>query len=795
MKKTLKITISIIVVLLIALIGFSFYLKSTSTNYNFEISSDKVDSKVKIIFDDNAVPHIYAETEKDAMFALGYVHASERLWQMDLIRHVGAGQLSELFGKDMIENDKFLRTIGIDKTARISAKEFLINAPENIKTSTQAYLSGINKFIEEDNLPIEYKLLQLKPEYFEIEDIYRTTGYMAYSFALALKTDPFVSYLKQNFNPEYLDDLSIHTIKNNTTIPVTNSDFTDIAKTVASLDEKLPVPQFIGSNAWVIAPKKTKSGKVIFANDAHIAFASPSVWYEAHIITPELEYYGNHLAGFPFPLIGHTLEHSWGLTMFENDDIDLYQEKINDGKYLQDSIWYDLSVRKEKINIKDSESIELEIKETKHGAIINDVLASVKDSEPVAMWWTYNKYSKNEIIEAAYNFSRADDIDGVKKAASMLHAPGLNIMYGDSTGNIAWWASAKLPIRPDYIDSKEIIDGTDSKNDITGWYDFSKNPQAVNPESGYVYSANNAPAKVDEVHYPGYYYHGNTRAKGIIDALESQKNSWTIEDAQNIQLNGNSPTYKSNFDKMFFYLNEDALNEKQLEMLDNIKEWKGTHTTTEIAPTIYYKWMYNSLEMIFIDELGEEKFKTFLSTIIWERSFPMILENENSPWWNNIQTDNIQSASEIITSAFIKSYQDLNAQLGNDISQWKWGEVHQVTFKHPIGKMKPLDKIFNIGPFPVASGKDALNKLGFPLNSTGVYNVTSGPSERITLDFSDIKNSESIIPTGQSGNPFSDYYSNQTEKYLNGEYRKQRMDKDDIEANKSAEAVINVSMN
>ncbi|MEN8123251.1 MAG: penicillin acylase family protein, partial [Bacteroidota bacterium] len=715
---------------------------------------------------------------------------SERLWQMDLIRHVGAGQLSELFGKDMIENDKFLRSIGIDKAATVAAKEFRANSTKKIATATQAYLDGINQFIGEDNLPIEYMLIQLKPERFEIEDIYRTTGYMAYSFAMGLKTDPLVSYIKNNFDTEYLEDLSIHALKNNTTIPVTNSDFTEIANTVANLDKKLPVPQFIGSNSWVIGPKKTKSGKVIFANDAHIAFASPSVWYEAHITTPDLEYYGNHLAGFPFPLIGHTLKHSWGITMFANDDIDLYQERIKGDKYLQDSTWFDLSIRTEKVKVKDSETVEFEIKETKHGAIINDVLGSLNGKKPVSMWWVYNQYPKNNLIEAAYKFSRSENMEEVKNAASLVHAPGLNIMYGDDTGNIAWWASAKLPVRPNHIDPKEIIDGTRSKNDILEWYNFSKNPQSVNPESGFIFSANNAPATVDGIDYPGYYYSGNTRAKSIKNALEAKENSWTLEDTQNLQLNGNSPVYKSNSAKMISYLDKDKLNIEQLEMLKYIVNWEGTHEIDEIAPTIYYKWMYNSLKMIFVDELKEEKFDALMHTLIWERSFPIILENENSPWWNNVKTENNESPSDIITSAFIKSYNNLNYQLGSDMSKWNWGQVHTVTFEHPIGKIKPLDKIFNIGPFPVPAAKDALNKLGFTLDSTGIYKVKSGPSKRIAIDFSNIKNSESIIPTGQSGNPFSPYYSNQTQKYINGQFRKQRMNRADIEANKSAEAVI-----
>ncbi len=790
MKKLFIFIIGLIALLSVVLIGVFFYISNTATDYNFSIKSDAVSSEVKVIFDDNAVPHIYANNEKDAMYALGYVHASERLWQMDLIRHVGAGKLSELFGEKTIDNDKFLRTIGIDKTAKRSVAQFKADAPKRVQESVQAYLDGINAFIAEGNLPLEYKILQIEPSNFQLIDVYRSTGYMAYSFAMALKTDPIITWMKQNLDSLYIKDLPIHVNKNYTRIPVTNSNTTSISEAVASLEENMPVPQFIGSNSWVISGDKTKSGKVLFANDAHIAYASPSVWYEAHIVTPEVEYYGNHLASYPFPLIGHTKTHSWGITMFENDDIDLYQEEIKDGKYLYGGEWKNLKTRKETINVKGGESVEFEIKETNHGPIINGILGTLKNSKPIAMWWIYNQYKDNKLVEGSYLFSRGKNIDDMQKGSSMIHAPGLNMMYGDELGNIAWWASAKLPIRPKGLDSKEIIDGTNPENDILGWYDFSKNPQAINPKSGFVYSANNAPEAVDGVIYQGYYYDGNTRAQRIMDAINEPNKKWTIKDAQALQLDDVSLVYSENMKKMISYVDKKSLNKEELEMLKSIENWTGTHGVEETTPTIYYKWMYNSIKSIYADELGTEKFAEFMKTTIWTRSFPAVLANNSSPWWDNKTTTKVEIATDITTKAFKKSYNDLSKQLGNKIADWKWGKVHTVTFGHALGKVSPLDKIFNIGPFEVPSGKDALNKLAFKLDSTGVYKVTSGPSMRITLDFADVENSESIIPTGQSGNVMSPYYSNQAERYVNGIYRKQRMNKADIEKHSIGVSVI-----
>ncbi|MCK5824293.1 MAG: penicillin acylase family protein [Ichthyobacteriaceae bacterium] len=789
--KSLKIVLySVITIIVVVALSAYFYTKSASTNYKFNINSEEVSAKVEIIFDDMAVPHIYAENEKDAMFALGYVHASERLWQMDLIRHVGEGNLSELFGEKLIKNDKFFRTIGIKQTAIKSAEEFKKNAPENIKKATYAYIAGINKFIEEDKMPVEYKLTGGKPAKFKLTDLYLTTGYMAYSFAKALKTDPLTNWLSNNLSQEYLSDLSI-TSRNNTTIPVTEWDDINISKSVTDIDAQLPIAQFIGSNAWVISGDKTKSGKVVFANDAHIGFASPSVWYEAHIHTPELDYYGNHLAGFPFPLIGHTKTHSWGLTMFANDDIDLYREKIENNKYLVDSTWHDLTIKKELIKVKDGNDLEIEIKSTNHGPIISDVFDDLDSESNIAMWWTFNQYPKNLLIESAYGLSRSKNITDVKNSAEKIHSPGLNIMYGDADGNIAWLASAKLPIRPKHVNSKTIIDGTKSSNDIEGWYPFSKNPHSINPKSGFVYSANNAPDKVDGIYHPGYYSDGNTRALSIIKALSSDKKDWTIYDAQQLQLNGNSPVSNSNNKLMVDMIKSNKYENIYADAYKIMDLWKGTNEKNELAPTIYYKWMFNVSKMIFEDEIGKDRFNLFMSSLVWERSFPFVLKNKKSPWWNNVKTDEKETANQIMDLAFTKAINDLQKQLGNDITKWNYGKVHTLTFNHAMGKVAPLDKLFNIGPFEVPAGKDALNKYSFKLDSTGIYNVTSGPSMRITIDFADVKNSESIIPTGQSGNVFSKYYSNQAEMFVQGKYRKQRMDKDDIIKNSISTSKIN----
>ena len=784
MKKT-KIFLYVIAGIFLV-IGVSLYLfiQTSATDYNFNISSSEIGNDVRIVFDDMAVPHIYAESESDAMYALGYVHASERLWQMDLLRRAGGGELSELLGPDMVENDRYLRTLGIRKAARKDAVDFENTTSILAKSAALAYLAGLNKFIGEGNYPVEYKILGASPKAFKIEDMYKTAGFMAYSFAIHIKTEPIVDWIKTNFDSTYIAYVAFG-VKGFTKIPTQNSsvDLTAFSDLANRLDENLPVTQFMGSNAWVISGSKTKSGEVVFSNDTHMKYASPSVWYEAHISSPELEYYGNHIAGVPFPPIGHTRERAWGITMFVNDDVDLYKETVQGDRYLYDGKMVDLEITKEVIHVAGGEDVEFEVRSTLHGPLISD---------SVSLWWTYMQYPDNLIQEAFYGLSRAESLEDVQHAASLVHSPGLNIMHGDIDGNIAWWAAAKLPIRSATADSKSIQDGSLAENDILGWYDFSKNPQTINPDRGFVFSTNNSPEAVDGVHYPGYYYAGNTRAASIINALSSDKDDWTVEDSQALQLSTHSIVYESNCKMMCEYALGNNFDGVYAEYFDKMKDWRGTHEKEEVEPTIYYRWMHAVIKNIFKDDLGEEKYLTFRGTIVCENTFPLILEHSDSPWWDDQTTDAVESASQIVRRSFRIAIDEMIEDRGADPSTWKYGKIHHLTHKHAMGEVELLGDLFNVGRYEVPSAKDALCKYEFKLTDTVDFEVFSGPAMRVSLDFEDVNASESILPTGQSGNVFSPYYDNQADMYHSGEFRKQRMNKEEIERVKIGESFVRV---
>jgi penicillin amidase len=545
--------------------------------------------------------------------------------------------------------------------------------------------------------------------------------------------------------------------------------------------DQSPIPPFIGSNSWVIAPPKTENGKVIFANDPHIGFSQPATWYEAHIVTPDFELYGYYLAGTPYPLLGHNRKYAYGLTMFENDDLDLYKEenKADDANsYLSPKGYVNYQIRNKTIQVKDSSAVNLKVKISRHGPIVNDLIKGLNTKQPIALSWIYTQ-QPIQILEAVYQLSHAQNISDFQKGVALIAAPGLNVMYGDAKGNVAWWATGKLYKHQPGVNPNFILNGASGKEDIAEYLDFSKNPSAVNPSWNYVYSANNQPEAVDGFLYPGYYL-PEDRAKRITTLLDA-KQKWNKQAVSQMIVDNTSSTVTETLKVMLASITTESLSENQKQAFTILKDWKGDSNLNQVAPTIYNKWLYLYLRNTFEDELGKDKFEQFLGTHIGKQVATKLLTNPNSIWWDDSTTKGIKE-----TQAFIlkKSYKEavvaLEKQLGNTVASWTWNKVHTVEHQHPLGKVSALKPIFNVGPFEIAGTNEVINNLMFGLNASGNYKVTGGPSTRRIIDFSDVENSWSIIPTGQSGNPMSAHYADQTQLYNEGKFRKMKMNKAEI---------------
>jgi len=768
-------------VLLIIFCGWIYSIVS-QPQYSGELKLNHLSNEVTVYFDDIGVPHINAQNQKDAYIALGYVHAQDRLWQMELMRRIASGRLSEILGKDLVSLDQFFTGLGIEEAAHKTIASLDKNAESYILM--QAYLEGINQFIEEGKTPLEFSILGIKKEMYTVQDIYNVFGYMSFSFAVAHKTDPLLTEIKEKLGDAYLNELLGATNQNLTinknSIPVKIN--ATISKRVASMMDNLPVSPFIGSNSWVIGSEKTKNGEVIFANDPHVAFAQPSVWYQNHIKTPNFEIYGFNIALMPFPLLGHNRDYAYGLTMLANDDLNFYIEQENPEnplEYKTEKGYQKYELLNKTIRIKNEKDFTFQVKVSKHGPIMNDLIAHVTDERPIAMNWIYTQLP-NEMLEVSYGISHSNSIGDFKKNVAKIHAPGLNVMYGDAKKNIGWFSSAKLYSLRDGLSSKTYLNGASGKDEIIEFLPFDENPQAVNPSWNYVYSANNQPDSVRGRLYPGY-YQPQDRAKRIVSLLE-QKDDFSKEDVSKMIYDVKSSTVSSISKHLLKCVVQSNLTASERKVFSILENWDGSYLKTSVGPTIYNRFLYEFLKATYKDELGDG-FELFINSQLQDKVLSSQVNRENSIWWDDVSSEGkVEKRSDIISIAFKRSIVFLQNQLGENIDNWTWNRVISVEHEHTIGKAGGLLRsFFNVGPFETIGGNEVINNQIFKLDSTGYYKVTAGPSTRRVIDFSDIENSQAILPTGQSGNVFSEYYKDQTQKYLEGKFVKMMLNQQEIE--------------
>lgn len=781
-KMSMKILkrIILVIVLLVAIIiaAVWYYFQNQSPQYSGEIILEGLEKQVEVVFDEIGVPHIYAENENDAYYALGYVQAQERLFQMALYRRIVQGRAAEILGPDLIPTDKYFHTLGLNKVAKKAAdRHFDSEKKEKYHEPALAYLEGINAFIAEDRLPIEFLLIGFKPEDFKVEDIYASINLTALGFSFAQREDLILNYIYNNLGSDYFQDWSTDFV---------NQPDSTSAATALLMGEKLDeamqsvgLPLWEGSNGWVLGPNKTKSGKALLANDTHVGFSQPAVWYEAHINYPGYDFYGSFLPTCPFAVIGHNKNLGWGLTIFPFDNMDYYQvEDAEDPTtYLYFGETMPYQIEEIEIAVKGADAVLFTRKSTKFGPIINQIepfIDSIYETNIALSWSVF--HLEQTAVEALYKLNTAQNIESFEAALPLVDIVGLNVMYADVEDNIAWWATGKIPVRDSLSQTFLFLNSNHSQDETFGFQSFDKNPFLINPPSGFIATANNNP-----IYSGGHFERGNylptDRVNRIISILE-EKNNWDADACKDVQLDDIS-TVKAD---MAYYivdhlidLPEDGNYRKVAEILSG---WDGAYGLQNTAPTIFARLYYHIAHLASADELGVILFDKSLGSYLLKKALPKMIYNENSPWWNTVGSSEKTTRNQILTLAFMTTVDELNKELGANPSDWKWMKVHTLTHEHPIGKKEPFDKVFNVGPFPVSGGNQVLNKMEYNLSNDPVHQVGSGPAIRMLIDFADVDAAENIIPTGQSGNFNSPHYADQAEMFVNGEYRAMLMNKD-----------------
>ncbi|AXA27337.1 penicillin acylase family protein [Pseudomonas putida] len=772
MKRSLTL---LAVVVAMAAAGAYWYVHGKLPQREGEVAITGLSAPVSVRYDERGVPHLQAQNEPDLYRALGYVHAQDRLFQMELVRRLARGELAEVLGSKLVPTDTLFRSLRIREQAARMVERLDHQSPSWI--ALQAYLDGVNSWQASHPKPVEFDVLGIPERPFTAEDTLSIAGYLAYSFAAAFRTEPALTYIRDQLGPEYLKIFDLDWQPDGALRPALAASDWRTLEGLAQLSHQAlgdaGIPQFEGSNAWVVAGSHTRSGSPLLAGDPHIGFAVPAVWYEAELSAPGFNLYGYFQALNPFALLGHNRDFGWSLTMFQNDDVDLIAEKTNPAdanQVMVDGQWRALETTEQQIAVKGEAPVTINLRRSPHGPIVNDVLGETAGQTLIAMWWAFLE-TENPILDAFYQVNRADTLGKMREAAAKIQAPGLNLVWANARGDIGWWASAQLPIRPDGVNPAFILDGSTHQADKLGFYPFSANPQQENPPSGYIVSANYQPPAAIPI--PGY-YNLPDRGRQLDRRLADPQVKWDMQNSQALQLDTSTDYGPRTLAPLLNTLRAIAEGDEQKELVEQLAAWRGDYPLDSTSATLFNQFLYELAFAALHDELGDTWFQVLISTRAIDAALPRLAADADSPWWNLRGGHDRTERTAIVRQAWQRSLAHLRELYGNDPADWQWGKAHTLTHNHPLGQQKPLNLLFNVGPFAAPGTHEVPNNLSAKIG-TAPWPVNYGPSTRRLIDFADAGQALTINPVGQSGVPFDRHYSDQAEDYVQGRYHKAQM--------------------
>jgi len=807
MQTWLKVTIGIVVSLIIIFVvgGYIFYhtLTASLPAYNGELKAPSLKSEVKIYFDSLAVPYILAENDNDVAFALGYLHAGERMFSMDLIRRAGEGRLSEIFGEETVPFDMMFRTVGIYRTAMMIKNKM---NPDALKL-LEAYSRGVNYYLEEmkNKYPVEFDVLGYQPEKWKPEHSIMVIRMMAWELNLGWWTDLTFTELVQKLGEEKVKEILPDYPENAPTIIPSNiKKFAQVNSDFIKTDKEFRkfmgmTGTHLGSNNWVVNSQMSSSGKPIIANDPHLAFRAPGIWYAAVIKSPSWNAAGVTLPGVPGIVIGKNDNISWTLTSIMTDETDFYFETFDSShtEYLVDDKWKDLNISEDTIKVRDANSVPIEIKNTQRGPIISNIhpytfVFNKEDRSypPISMRWLGNEFSDE--MDAFLKINKAKNWAEFKSGVDQYDIPGQNFVYADKEGNIGYVFGGALPIRPGNA-TTFVFDGSTTKSDWKGFVPRNEMPYLFNPSTNYIATANNKVIKDFKYHITNL-WEPSSRIERITELLQA-KEKHSDADYMKYQSDIQSPYARKTVSYIFSaFKNVDVKDENLQESLKLFREWSSFGYAMNKylqTPAIFLTFFDKLMKNIYLDEMGEDLYNqyVFLANIPY-RNVLELLEKPNSVWFDNVMTSKVETRDDIIRESMTDALDELEGKFGKDVKDWQWGKLHTVTFKHAFsGVSGLLDRVIDIGPYEISGDGTTIFNTEYafyesiekyPLFRHKPFDCELGPSMRFIYDFAKPDEFYLVLTTGQSGNIFSDHYNDQTEIFLNGKYMKVKTDENSI---------------
>ncbi len=780
MKKIYKIILGIIgaAVILLAFVTLFAYLnlKSSLPEYDGAEKVGGIDVKVSVFRDSAGVAYIRAESKEDAAFALGYVHAQERLFQMDIFRRVAEGRLSEIMGEKTVKFDKLFRTFGFAKNHE---KYYDALSPET-KSVTEAYARGVNEFINthRGDFPPEFILLDYEPDEWKPYESALIAKLLAYQLNISWWTDITFSKLAQKLGMEKAK-LFLPNFPENapTIIPDRLFSCAEIPDDVVRTDRELRdflgfTGTHIGSNNWTVNASRSASGMPIIANDPHLAHQIPGQWYLAVINSPDWKVAGVTIPGVPGVVIGNNGEISWVLTNVMADDSDYYLEKTDSSgtKYLLDGKWREFEISVDTIHVKNAADVVIEIKKTHRGPVITDVY-QFGTNNVISMRWT--ALAPTRELDAFLQINNAKNWTEFNNGVRNFSAPGQNFVYADKEGNIGYICGVRLPIRKTNS-TTFVFDGTTSESDWTGFVPFEQLPMMYNPKRGFIATANNKTVRNYKYHISNL-WEPPSRIERITELLAS-KEKHSVADFMRYQLDFVSP-YAREITPFILkaFENSPPSDAEATDVLNLFKNWDFSMPAISQTAAVYSVFFMKTVRNAFADELGDELFDEyiFIANVPYRKILEMIYDN-NHPIWDDVTTEKIETRDDIIRKSFYDAIAELEKRYGKNIAEWQWGKLHYILFKHPFhGFSSMLDKVLDVGPFPIGGGGTTIFNTEYKF--TKPFANILGPSMRYIYDFSNPDEFYIVLPNGQSGHFMSRHYKDMTASWLRGNYFKVNM--------------------
>lgn len=774
----------------LAAAGTYFWFQRTVSRSQPQISGaitvTGIRNPVEIVRDIYGIPHIYAQNEPDLFLAMGYAMAQDRLWQMEFYRRIGSGRLAEILGKEALVADRHFRTIAAaDKNRPL---------PNDVRFLTDAFAAGVNAYIERhrDRLPLEFELLGFQPEPWQPDDYGSITTLINWGLSLGWKVDLTAADILQKVGKDRFgeafappDDAGLSIVPEFDPIPT--DDFSAVGAASSAVSRLIGFTPAPASNNWVISAARSGTGKPLLANDTHMPLTNPCLWWEVHLVCPTIEAAGFAIPGLPGLPLGRNRHVAWGVTNVMVDDVDFYLERLNPQNPLQyryQDRWEDMRLVRQTIRVKGAAPVELDIRLTRHGPVIDHGQFGDANQVMSARWALSDL---DPPARAAVGLLKAATVADVVAALKNWAAPGQNFVFADTGGSIGYWCCATIPIRP-RGNGLLPVPGWTGTDEWSGYLPFEQRPHVIDPTDGYAATANNTVSDATFPHVIGTYWEPIDRISRIRDLI-SAKPRLSVDDMVAMQTDNLCPLATELMPVMRRVMDQRFTAAPEARIRDILAQWDYRLRKQSAAAAIYETTYLHLIENIFMDELGPDLYRRYIGlTVFAPRALRHLLRTGRSDWIDDVATPQTETLADVVEKSLRQALADLRRRFGSDVKRWTWGRLHTLTFRHPLGERRPLGRVFDLGPYPTSGSHLTVDKKQY--DYTRPFTVREGVSQRMVVDLADPAVALHVLSTGETGLLGNAHNSDQTELYLEGRYHPSWLNRSDIDRHAEATLVL-----